>query len=237
MWKIDRQWNRPRATWNSQRVLSPSDRCKNALQVKMSRFTSDEVSASIRSRSSTSCLNLGLFWGSSSQQSLISRYSSRKANRGCSKRRQARRLPQQNTERPAGNRRNVKSKQSAPVSNELSDPFTLQSTQVIKLDQRQEAFSTKQHACVQLESKSSFGKELSFGHHYKQVRCFNSDQINAKPIDQCHLHVSSMSENVVGHHLRCHPLIRQMTLTMTGANLRWGAPRFLRITQKFNFSL
>ena len=151
--------------------------------------------------------------------------------------RQARRLPQQNTERPAGNRRNVKSKQSAPVSNELSDPFTLQSTQVIKLDQRQEAFSTKQHACVQLESKSSFGKELSFGHHYKQVRCFNSDQINAKPIDQCHLHVSSMSENVVGHHLRCHPLIRQMTLTMTGANLRWGAPRFLRITQKFNFSL
>ena len=142
----------------------------------MSRFTSDEVTASIRSRSSTSYLNLGLFWGSSSSSpssvdtargrrtggAPSARHSARSGPaRGSSPldtwSRQARRLPQQNTERPSGNRRNVKSKQSAPVSNELREPFKLQSTQVIKLDQRQEAFSAMQHARVQLEFNSSFG--------------------------------------------------------------------------------
>jgi len=140
-------------------------------------------------------------------------------------------LPQQNTERPPGNRHNVKSKQSAPGSNELREPFRLQSTQVIKLNQQQEAFSAMQHVRVQLRSSLKARSEtvcspvtprplLSFGHHYKQARCFNPDQTNTKPIDQCHLHVSSMSENVVRHRLRCHPLIRQVTLKMTGANLQ-----------------
>jgi len=126
---------------------------------------------------------------------------------------------------------NVKSKQSAPGSNELREPFRLQSTQVIKLNQQQEAFSAMQHVRVQLRSSLKARSEtvcspvtprplLSFGHHYKQARCFNPDQTNTKPIDQCHLHVSSMSENVVRHRLRCHPLIRQVTLKMTGANLQ-----------------